>query len=289
MKQHLRFLPALLACGAMAFGVTALAATGSARIDSVRAGSARYSTDGASWVDAKAGAELAPGTVIRTDSLGVVDLYLGKNGPYVRVTPDSEMTLKTLDIQGGAGETIVTTELGLRTGKLQGEVRKMSAASRYEIMTPVGTVGVRGTKYQVSARGECSFEDGPGYINYVAPGATAPTDFVVRPGYTFEPSLNSNRGGVIETLPSVSEEIAVATRQFGGGAVVAGEAPAGSLYAPVPSWAAFARPFAAPSEGDPITQPFGLPPVYSPTTPFGPAPFEPPGDGDGDGDGEGGE
>ncbi|MCZ7638317.1 MAG: FecR domain-containing protein [Verrucomicrobia bacterium] len=153
MKQHLRFLPALLACGAMAFGVTAVAATGSARIDSVRAGSARYSTDGASWVDAKAGAQLAPGTVIRTDSLGVVDLYLGKNGPYVRVTPDTEMTLKTLDIQGGAGETIVTTELGLKSGKLQGEVRKMSAASRYEIMTPVGTVGVRGTKYQVSARG----------------------------------------------------------------------------------------------------------------------------------------
>lgn len=281
MKQHLRFLPALLACGAMAFGVTAVAATGSARIDSVRAGSARYSTDGASWVDAKAGAQLAPGTVIRTDSLGVVDLYLGKNGPYVRVTPDTEMTLKTLDIQGGAGETIVTTELGLKSGKLQGEVRKMSAASRYEIMTPVGTVGVRGTKYQVSARGECSFEDGPGYINYVAPGATAPTDFVVRAGYTFEPSLNSNRGGVIETLPSVSEEIAVATRQFGGAAVATTDTTGRNVYAPVPSWAAFARPFASPGEGDPITQPFGMPPVYNPTTPFGPPPIEPPGGGDG--------
>ena len=95
MKQHLRFLPALLAGGAMALSVTAMAAAGSARVDAVRAGSARYTTDGANWMDAKAGAVLAPGTTIKTDSLGVLDLYLGKNGPYVRVTPSSEVVLKT--------------------------------------------------------------------------------------------------------------------------------------------------------------------------------------------------
>lgn len=283
MKQYLRFLPALLASGAMAFSATAWAATGSARVDSVRAGGATYSTDGVTWTEVKTGAALSPGTMIKTDSMGVVDLYLGKNGPYLRVTPDTELTLKTLDIQGGAGENIVTTELGLKRGKLQGVVRKMSAASRYEIMTLAGTVGVRGTEYQVSARGECSFENGPGYVNYVAPGSSAPTDFVVRDGYTFEPTLNNNQGGVIETLPSVSEEIAMATRQFGGAvSVAAADAGDANVYSPVPSWAVFARPFVTATESDGMSQPWVLPPVSNPTTPFAPLPLPPIEDGEGD-------
>jgi len=284
MKQYLRFLPGLLAGGAVALAISASAATGNARVDAVRAGNVKYSTDGVSWMDAKAGAVLNPGTTIKTDSLGVADLYLGKNGPNVRVTPDSEMTLKTLDIESGAGETIITTELGLKMGKIQGWVRKLSAASRYEVITPVGTVGIRGGKYQVSARGEVSIEDGEGFVRYTAPGATAPTEQQIRAGYSFEPSLNNNRGGLIETLPSVTEEITVAVSEFSGAAPEGGEVAPGTGYAPVPSWAALPRPFAVPGEGNGFSQPFVLPPVSNPTTPFG---LSPGGDGDGDGDGGG--
>jgi hypothetical protein len=286
MKQYARFLSGLLAGGAMALTVSVMGATGSARVDAVRAGNVRYTTDGVNWMEAKAGAVLNPGATIRTDTLGVADLYLGKNGPYVRVTPDSELTLKTLNQESGAGETIVTTELGLNRGKIQGVVRKMSAASRYEVITLVGTVAIRGTKYQVSARGESSIEDGDGVVRYVGPGATAPTEYVVRSGYTFEPTLNNNRGGLVETLPSITEEIRIATGEFGGrvpGETVIVEAG----YSPVPSWAALPKPFAAPGEGDPFSQPFVLPPVANPTTPFS-VPTNG-GDGDGDGDGEGGD
>ena len=283
MKQYARFLSGLLAGGAMALTVSVMGATGSARVDAVRAGNVRYTTDGVNWMEAKAGAVLNPGATIKTDTLGVADLYLGKNGPYVRVTPDSELTLKTLNQESGAGETIVTTELGLNRGKIQGVVRKMSAASKYEVITLVGSVLIRGTKYQVSARGEASVEDGDGVVRYRAAGATAPTEYAVRPGYTFEPTLNSNRGGLIETLPSVTEEITVATNAFGaagGEGVTVTEAG----YSPVPSWASLPKPFAAPGEGDPFSQPFVMPPVVNPTTPFSPYNG---GDGDGDGDGGG--
>jgi hypothetical protein len=285
MKQYARFLPGLLAGGAMVLTVSVLGAPGSARIDAVRAGSARYSTDGVNWLDAKAGAVLGPGATIRTDTLGVVDLDLGKNGPFVRVTPDSDLALKTLDLSSGAGETVVTTELGLNRGKVQGVVRKLSAASRYQVITLVGTVAIRGTRYQVSARGEASIEDGDGVVRYMGPGATAPTEYVVRSGYTFEPTLNNNRGGLVETLPSVTEEIRVATGGSAGGAP--GEVVVVDTgYAPVPSWAALPKPFAAPGEGDAFSQPFVMPPVANPTTPFAP-PLNG-GDGDG-GDGDGGE
>jgi hypothetical protein len=281
MKQYVRFLPGLLAGGAMALTVSVLGATGTARLDAVRAGYVRYTTDGVNWMDAKAGAVLSPGATVKTDTLGVADFYLAKNGPYVRVTPDSELTLKTLNQESGAGETIVTTQLGLNRGKLQGVVRKMSAASKYEVITLVGSVLIRGTKYQVSARGEVSVEDGEGVVRYNAPGATAPTEYVVRAGYTFEPTLNSNRGGLIETLPSVTEEINVAANAFGG-AGAEGVAVTEAGYSPVPSWASLPKPFAAPGEGDPFSQPFVTPPVVNPTTPFAPATDG--GDGDGDAD-----
>ena len=267
----------------MALTVSVLGAPGSARIDAVRAGTARYSTDGVSWLDAKAGVVLGPGATIRTDTLGVVDLDLGKNGPSVRVTPDTDLALKTLNLESGAGETVVTTELGLNRGKIQGVVRKMSAASKYEVITLVGTVAIRGTKYQVSARGEVSVEDGDAVVRYTAPGVTAPTEYVLRGGYTFEPTLNNNRGGMIETLPSVTEEITVATSEFGArapGEVMVTEAG----YSPVPSWASLPKPFAAPGEGDAFSQPFVAPPVANPTTPV-----EPPSNGGGDGDGDGGD
>ncbi len=270
MNNLKRLFPGVVALGALALANLAVADVGSARVDAVRAGAAHYSTDGVTWNEVKKGVVLGPGATIKTDTLGVVDLYLGRNGPFLRVTPDTTLVLTTLNVDKGAGETIVTTELGLRAGKIQGVVRKMSAASRYEVVTPVGVVGIRGTKYQVSARGEFSVLDGSGYVRYNAPGATAPTEFQVRTGYTFEPTLNNNKGGLIESLPSINEEITLAAGQLGAapGVEMAGVSATG--YAPWPTWAIEERPFTAPGQGT-LFKPFVLPPVFNPTTPVTPA------------------
>lgn len=280
MNKQLRFYPGVVVLSALALGFSALAGTGSARVDAVRAGAAHYSTDGVTWNEVKKGVVLGPGATIKTDTLGVVDLYLGKNGPFVRVTPDTTLALTTLNVESGAGETIITTELGLRAGKIQGVVRKMSAASRYEVVTPVGVVGIRGTKYQVSARGEFSVLEGSGYVKYNAPGATAPTEFQVRAGYTFEPTLNNNKGGLIESLPSINEEITLAAGQMGA-APAAAEVAGVTGYAPEPSWTIEDRPFQPPTQGS-LFKPFVLPPVFNPTTPVTPG-------GIGSGGGTGGE
>lgn len=272
MSKHIRFFPGVLTVSALAFSFSVLAGAGSARVDAVRAGAAHYSTDGVTWNEVKKGVVLNPGATIKTDTLGVVDLYLGKNGPFVRVTPDTTLALTTLSVESGAGESIITTELGLRAGKIQGVVRKMSAASKYEVMTPVGVVGIRGTKYQVSARGEFSVLEGNGYVKYNAPGASVPTDFQVRPGYTFEPTLNNNKGGLIESLPSINEEITLAAGQFGGG-MGGTEATSQPGYSAEPTWALEKREFVPPSQGSRF-QPFVLPPVFNPTTPTTPGAYE---------------
>jgi hypothetical protein len=263
MNHHLRFLPGLIVCGLVACAYSAHAEKGSARIDAVRGGKVSVSEDGVSWKEAKQGAVLFQGATLKTDSMGVVDLYLGKNGPYVRLTPDTTLSLNNLSHESGAGETIVTTEMGLKAGKIQGVVRKMSAASKYEVMTPVGVVGIRGTKYQISARGEASVAEGEGYVKYNAPGSAAPTDFSLRTGYTFEPTLNNNKGGLIETLPSVNEEIMLAVGEFGGG--VPGELVE-ATWRPVPTWATIPRQFQPPGQGNTF-QPWVLKPTVNPTTP----------------------
>jgi len=279
MKNHMRFLPGFLACSALTLAITAIGDSGSARVDAVRVGAAQYSADGVTWSDVKKGVVLAPGATVKTDSLGIVDLYLGKNGPHVRLTPDTTLMLKTLNLESGAGESIITTELGLQSGKIQGVVRRMSAASRYEVTTPVGVFGITGTKYQVSARGEFSILEGNGYVKYKAPGATFPTDFQVRTGFTFEPTLRNNQGGLIESLPSINEEITLAVGEFGGAGVGAEVAAGSTGFAPVPSWTALPRPFIPAGESDPISQPFVMPPVFNPTTPVAPpAPSFPGGD-----------
>ncbi len=245
--------------------MTALA--GSARVDAIKGGAAQYSSDGVTWTEVKKGAVLSAGATVKTDSMGMVDLYLAKNGPYVRLNPDTTLTLSTLNVDSGAGETVVTTALDLKAGKIQGVVNKLSAASKYTVATPVGVVHITGTKYQVSARGEFSVKEGQGSMAYNAPGAAAPTAFQVRPGYTFEPTLNNNKGGLIETLPSVTEEISVAANEMGGAAPSAGEVAAG--WRPEPTWATINRPFVPPGQGNSF-HPFELPPVFNPTTVYQP-------------------
>ena len=267
MNNYMRFLPGFLVCSAFTLAMSAAADAGSARVDAVRAGAAQYSSDGVTWNEVKKGVVLAQGTTVKTDSLGVVDLYLGKNGPYVRVNQDSTLTLTTLNLESGAGESIVTTELNLKSGKIQGVVRKMSAASKYQVTTMVGVVGLDGIpKYQVSARGEFSVLEGNGYVKYNAPGATVPTDFQVRKGYTFEPTLNNNKGGLIESLPSINEEITLAAGDFGGAAV---GAVVTSGYRPSPTWDTMDSPLDPPGQGNAF-KPFTTPPVYNPTTPSSP-------------------
>jgi hypothetical protein len=265
MKHNLRFLTTFV-CGLSmaALAVTANAGTGQAKVSGVRAGTASFSENGGAWSELKAGTVLKPGATIKTDSLGVVDLNLGKNGPTVRVNPDTTLALVTLNIEEGAGERIVTTELGLRSGKIQGVVRGLSAASRYEIMTTSGTFGVKGTKYQVSARGEFSVEDGEGYAKYTAPGASAPGQMTVPKGYTFEPTLNNNRGGLIETLPSVKDEIASASG--GAGAPAQGEPT--TAFSPTPNYSADPRPFAPAGQDNSFL--FVNPPVANPLSPVTP-------------------
>jgi len=251
-----------LAVAACSLWLSAQAAQGSAKVQAIPSGSAEYTTDGTAWNLLEAGMVLDAGSTVRTDAMGVVDLSLGKCGGYVRLTPGTTLALNTLSYDQGAGETVVNTELGLSTGRVQGVVRKLSAASRFEVKTPVGTAGIRGTQYEVTATGRVTVAEGLVEVFYTPPGATAPVKFDVPAGYTFDPTENSGRGGVFPTPANVQDQLQQDLNDMRGVTV---EGDKAQVWIPVPTWQIVDRPFeASPSALD--TKPFRLPPVYNPTT-----------------------
>src|SRR5262249_11312091 len=53
-------------------------------------------------------------------------------------------------------DRVTDTTLNLKAGKILGTVKKLSAASSYEINLPNGIAGIRGTIYLITASGEIS-------------------------------------------------------------------------------------------------------------------------------------
>lgn len=242
---------------------TTEAAQGTAKVQAIRSGSAVYTVDRVTWQPLSVGTVLNQGATIKTDAIGVVDLYLAKNGPLVRLTPDTTLALSTLTLDEGVGETVVNTQLGLDTGRIQGVVRKLSQSSRYEIKTPVGTCGIRGTVYEVTAALRVTIQAGTTEVRYTAPGQTAPSTFDVKAGYTFDPTLNNGMGGVIPTPAGIADQLREDIRDLLGGApeeVV-------RMWKPSPIWDMPERPFDPPGGGPGMGPPFDLPPVSNPTSP----------------------
>lgn len=106
---------------------------------------------GGSWDALSQGQVLFAGSTIRTGSgESQVDLYLGINGPVVRITKETTLAIDTLSYERTGLETVIETGLDLKEGRILGRVKKMAETSRYEVQTPNGVAGIRGTKYDIS-------------------------------------------------------------------------------------------------------------------------------------------
>lgn len=139
----------LLLAAAWLFTAAAQAATpGAAQVKKV-VGTASY-TDARGGGPIKEGDILMAGATITTGAASYVDLDMGVNGNALRVEADSTLALNKLEYTK-AGDTIVDTQLEVKKGSTVANViNKLSKASKYEIKTPAGVAGIRGTVLQVS-------------------------------------------------------------------------------------------------------------------------------------------
>jgi hypothetical protein len=149
-------------------------------------GSASYS-DGSRSGSVTRGLFLSEGARVVTRGGSYVDLFLGENGPFVRITENSNMTLDRLQFREASDEIVIETSLNLREGRILGQVKKTSPASRYEVVTPTMVAGIRGTDYDISADGTTKVYDGQVVVAYSVDGQV-PT-FLVNAGFKFDPNL----------------------------------------------------------------------------------------------------
>src|ERR1035441_5183761 len=202
MKETRSLLNNLVVCGVALAMVSTLAAQtvtqGAAKVVRVR-GAARYSTGNNVWQPLKVGDVVKPGMVIQTAAKSSVDLALGDGStPVVRPVPvempsymptaEQDMVRiwentvlgvdKMTSTETGA-DVVTETQLDLKAGHIFGMVKKMSAASKYEVKIPNGVAGIRGTIYDISAEGLIKVLTGSVVLAYVGPDGTVVTQVIM--------------------------------------------------------------------------------------------------------------
>jgi hypothetical protein len=161
-------------------------------------GSARYSSDNRTWQSVEVGAVIKPGSVIQTGPNSYVDLAIDERGSsamrlaaktsaigagsgggggaagetanVVRITPNSILAIDKLTSEDTGADVVTDTQLDLRAGRIMGTVKKMSAASRYEVKFPTGVAGIRGTTYILDAIGVLRCLAGSLVLSYLKDG-----------------------------------------------------------------------------------------------------------------------
>lgn len=212
MKMTSTWIQKIAVCAAamaLAFSVVAETKQVSAKVTRIK-GSARYSVDGSTWKPLSVGQSLFGGATIQTAAGSTVDLVLGQDVPIVRaprvaesfavqgigyqmlaeqdairIYQDTVLAIDKLTSTPTGMDDVKETQLDLRAGKIFGKVKKMSAASKYEIKLPNGVAGIRGTVYSVTAEGVVTVFSGQVVVAYVGSNGQVITQ-VVEAGYTFD-------------------------------------------------------------------------------------------------------
>lgn len=105
------------------------------------------------WKPLKVGERLSPGSFLRTYTGSEAGLFLGQNGPVVRVFGETFLHLQKLNFKTNGADVVVETLLRLPKGQIQGVVKKLADGSVYKVETPETVCTVRGTEFVLNANG----------------------------------------------------------------------------------------------------------------------------------------
>jgi hypothetical protein len=223
MKETRSILNSLVACGIALAMVSTLAAQpseqSSAKVVRMK-GDARYKIGTADWQPLKVGDVLRSGMVVQTASGSRIDLVLGAavatggGGPpseMMSYQPQAEQNMvriwentllgvdKLTETKTGA-DVVTETQLDLKAGRITGTVKKMSAASKYEVKIPNGVAGIRGTVYDITAEGVIRVLSGSVVLAYVGANGAVVTQ-VILGMQQFD-----SRTGVLSSIPNTETE-----------------------------------------------------------------------------------
>jgi len=224
MKLNRNLLNSLVGCAiALAVVSTAVAQgmDGGAKVVRIK-GPARYTTGNNIWQPLKVGDVIRAGTVVQTSTEdgSYVDLVLGDSNAavpqpvtykpsipnsmggsgmsfrpsseqnVVRIWANSAMGIDKLTSMQTGADTISETQLDLKQGRISGNVKKMSAASKYEVKLPNGVAGVRGTLFDIQAIGIVKVYVGSMVVAWVDPKTQNVTTQTIMGGQAYDAPNN---------------------------------------------------------------------------------------------------
>jgi hypothetical protein len=224
MKLNHNLMNSLVSC-AIALTLVSTAAAqgmdGAAKVVRVK-GPARYTTGNNVWQPVHVGDVLHPGTVVQTSTeegsyvdlvlgdgsaavpqpvnyrLGIPNSYAAPSTTFrpsseqnvVRIWANSAMGIDKLTAMQSGAEMVTETQLDLKQGRVTGNVKKMSAASKYEVKLPNGVAGVRGTLFDIQAIGIVKVYVGSMVVAWVDPKTQNVTTQTVMGGQSYDAPSN---------------------------------------------------------------------------------------------------
>lgn len=214
-------------------------------------GDARYSTGNKVWQPLKVGTTLKSGNVVQTAANSFVDVVINEEATaeavaikpistapsassassggggagaiptpdqdVVRILDDSYLVFDSLNASATGADTVTETLLDLKKGSIFGSVKKQAAASRFEIKTPNGVAGIRGTIFLISVNSIscltgsviCAFTDAQGNVGTQVVGAGQQFNTVTR-------ESSALGGALMNSLRSMASDCYYAPGDRGG-------------------------------------------------------------------------
>jgi hypothetical protein len=108
----------------------------------------------------------------------------------IRLWGDGALGIDKLTVLQTGADRVTDTQLDLKRGRITGNVKKLSAASKYEIKLPNGVAGVRGTVFDIQAVGIVKVYIGSMVVAWVDPQTQNVTTQTVMGGQAYDATLN---------------------------------------------------------------------------------------------------
>jgi len=184
---------------------------GEARVERVT-GVATYAYPDGKVGELTKGTKLKAGAIITTGKDSKVNLWLGDNGEELQVEENATLILEKLELRETGSDKVADTELTLKTGGLSGNVKKLSSASKFQVKTPNGVAGIRGTSWAITPNGVAC---GDGAVNVTFNvGGVQSAPFTVPAGMMAIPPTTP--GGVPTLVPAPPDILAMIRGLSGG-------------------------------------------------------------------------
>jgi hypothetical protein len=204
-ESFLRVMASLVVAAVMVAPASAQNTKSREAMVTALAGDARYSSGGGASAPVALGTRLHEGDVLTTTAGSHIDIDLGDNVGILQLAPNSTLALRTLKSTRTDAELVTETDTDLKKGMLYFKVNKLAKASRFEISTPKGIAGIRGTSGSITADGQFTINEGLGGIAYPNNGGV--NTFVVHDGETVGPDGNPPQPAPGEVLRDIVEAL----------------------------------------------------------------------------------